>query len=904
MWLSTLHFFNDGFLAALPLMLPSIMNDIPLTMGMVGILGSILSFSGIVLAIPAGALSSRLGALKVLSIASLCYAGGFLLISSANGITMVFFAFLVSSLAFGVFHPVAFSAVAKGSKSGKLGKNLGGFAATGDMGRILFASLVTLMISLTSWRLTSFLYGAVSLVLFFLCFFLMRKKVVMAKQSSKKKSAKKLDYSLFKKKPYLLANLSSLLDSFANASLFIYIPFLLSFRGIEPAFLGIFTSIYFVGNLSGKVFMGNLSDKAGHERLFILSESCIFLSLVLLSFASNAILLAPIAYLLGFFSKGTVPITSAMVAKSVSKDEYESAYSLNSFSTSVANTISPLFFGVLSSLFGVQSVFLLAGAVALLSCVPAIFLRKAGMLENHSGKTLDLILADIACNSSRLDNYSWDAIDKALSNEIGKINDERLPDAVMSSSIRPAQHEKLALILPENYTPGTFFLSERLSQPSFISEKDNSPIYDWICSAVSNEVNRLRKAYPSIYELMKNKESNCKININDYVFDSLFMRLKNGKRLIEVVPNQIYQDVITKLISNFIYGDVNKYPYVEKDYNEKVEAISYAIADKIKGYPLFKLFSFSVSSGSLGVDMKSSASAASPIKRSLSNIIFYDAGFEETSTQREKRMFKQLSLMAARDFAINDWEDFSNDIVEAKQPVTLVWLHDDCAETIFDLLFIQELLSHNENVSVISIPRSGKHGIRFGNDASSMDFLRHLGMATFSKLKAFYEIKRYSFSEDGPCWGAVYPPHFSNEMVSILTKCDAVVVKGSRSYELMQNVGLNAYFASMVCREFSESIFDVEAESGLSIFVHQLPFLPSFQGFKKRGERTRIISGDKKLMLCTMTTKEYRQAIQSNQYKKIVSRFETQEEANKWIVKSANMKGLSIDKIIWDDNTL
>ena len=68
MLLPILHLFNDGYLAAMPLILPFASEEFALSLGVVGLLGSLLSFSGIILAIPAGVTASKFGALRLLSI--------------------------------------------------------------------------------------------------------------------------------------------------------------------------------------------------------------------------------------------------------------------------------------------------------------------------------------------------------------------------------------------------------------------------------------------------------------------------------------------------------------------------------------------------------------------------------------------------------------------------------------------------------------------------------------------------------------------------------------------------------------------------------------------------------------------------------------------------------------------
>lgn len=375
MLLPILHLFNDGYLAAMPLILPFASEEFGLSLGIVGMLGSLLSFAGIILALPAGMAATRFGAVRILSTAVLCYGAGFLLLGFSGGLASVFLSFLLGSIAFGIFHPVAFSAVAKAASGADLGKDMGIFAATGDIGKITLAAAVTFIIGFTSWRFTASLYGAVALVLFFVCILLSFRKGERPEAGSAS-GRRKMDFRILKGRRFALSNMSSLIDSFANASLFIFIPFLLTFRGIDVSFIGLFTSVFFVGNLLGKVIMGRLTDRIGKERLFICCEICIFISLAVLALTPSLTVISVLAIILGFFTKGTVPITSTMIAESVSKNDFEAAYSINSLSTSIANTVAPLFFGVLADFLGVQAIFFACGIAALCSAVPALMIIR------------------------------------------------------------------------------------------------------------------------------------------------------------------------------------------------------------------------------------------------------------------------------------------------------------------------------------------------------------------------------------------------------------------------------------------------------------------------------------------------------------------------------------------------
>lgn len=240
--LPMLHLFNDGYLAAMPLFLPFLTEMFGITLGQVGFLGSLLNFSGIFLALPAGLAAARYGATKILNYAVLLLCLAFLVLGFSSGFPVIVCAFVLASVAFGIFHPIAFAAVARQGQDGSLGRRLGTFAATGDIGRIGFAATVTLLIAYSSWRTVSFLYAAMAAIVFSVCLAARRcTRGTVAGMEGKKRT---LDMSLFRNHRFLLSTVASVMDSFANSSLFIFLPFLLTYRGIDVALMGAFTGVF------------------------------------------------------------------------------------------------------------------------------------------------------------------------------------------------------------------------------------------------------------------------------------------------------------------------------------------------------------------------------------------------------------------------------------------------------------------------------------------------------------------------------------------------------------------------------------------------------------------------------------------------------------------------------------
>ncbi|MBO7516417.1 MAG: MFS transporter, partial [Spirochaetia bacterium] len=244
--LSALHMVNDGYQACLPLFLPFITQDISITLSQAGFLGGILHFSGVVLAFPAAFLGTYLGSFHTLGYAALFIFASYILMFMAKSYAWVLLAFLVGSLGFGVFHPVAFAAVAKTSQT-KLGTQMGNFTANGDIGRIALSALLTFMIAKLSWGTTAFIYAFLPLAAGLAVLLPGRYRNEVAQFGPEEK---KEHHSVFVRPTNRLVILFSaiFLDAFSVASLFLFLPFLFQAKGFDTAIIGSLTGVFFIGN--------------------------------------------------------------------------------------------------------------------------------------------------------------------------------------------------------------------------------------------------------------------------------------------------------------------------------------------------------------------------------------------------------------------------------------------------------------------------------------------------------------------------------------------------------------------------------------------------------------------------------------------------------------------------------
>jgi predicted MFS family arabinose efflux permease len=287
-------------------------------------------------------------------------------------------AFSLSGVGLGLFHPIAFALIARWSPREKRGRMIGNFTAIGDVGRIGISAGLSFIAVGIGWQKTALIYGAVAIMIaFFYYRSLFAQDDAMAKTTTKGGVQLSLG-QILRNKRYILAMFAGGLDSFASASLYVFLPFLLLKRGIDPALLGTFTAAFFVGNFFGKTALGRFVDKFGNAQVFIVAEILMAGFIFFLANSTAAYIIVFCSIALGMFAKGTVPVIQTMVSESVEHHgNFEKAFGMGSFVTSMAVTAAPVVLGFVSDRLGIVSAFNLMASIALMAIIPAVWYRLA-----------------------------------------------------------------------------------------------------------------------------------------------------------------------------------------------------------------------------------------------------------------------------------------------------------------------------------------------------------------------------------------------------------------------------------------------------------------------------------------------------------------------------------------------
>jgi len=300
---------------------------------------------------------------------------GFAFIAFSNNYLLLIISFIIAAIGFGFFHPISFSLVTRIAKN-NLGKAMGDFTAMGDIGRLFLTTILTFTIIYFGWKKIALSFGIIPLIIIFILILLRKKtkeKVIINKVNVNTRFIE-----IIKNNKFIYALLTNFFDNFASSSLFIFLPFLLIAKNIDPKTLGFFTSAFIIGNFLGKSILGRLSDKFKNTKVFIVAEFFMVFFIILLANSSSLYLIIFISIILGMLTKGTVPVRSTMISESNQKHgDYDKAFAVSTFISEIANTLSPIILGKIADLYGVVNSFNFAALIAFLAIIPAFLFQSA-----------------------------------------------------------------------------------------------------------------------------------------------------------------------------------------------------------------------------------------------------------------------------------------------------------------------------------------------------------------------------------------------------------------------------------------------------------------------------------------------------------------------------------------------
>lgn len=376
-----LHFLNDGVRTAIITLLPFMAKDISLSLAQVGFLGSSQSLIGALIALPTGFIMGRFGRFRILFLLLLIYSLGAIGIALSYTLPVLLCAFYFGALGFGMFHTVGFALTAKNSDSSNIGNTMGNFTSIGEIGRVTIPPFALFTTSIIGWRMAIGVLGIGGVLLFFVLQLLKPQKESNQAHSQETPQTHK-DFVkdiiiIFKQKSARAVTIAAIIDGLASSPIYVYLPFLLVSYGLTAGTLSIAMGGFFIGSLIGKSLLGRAVHFLGNKKIFIISEICMALSLIVIAQTTQYFFLLLFALLLGMFTKGTSPVVQTMFSALSDKEHYHKVFAVSELAIGLSAVVTIIMMGAIADKAGLKMIFYLSACLATCATVPIYPLSKS-----------------------------------------------------------------------------------------------------------------------------------------------------------------------------------------------------------------------------------------------------------------------------------------------------------------------------------------------------------------------------------------------------------------------------------------------------------------------------------------------------------------------------------------------
>ena len=388
---NTFHIIIDGLFASVPILLSFMIISFGSSEKAAGIIISLAIMVSTLTGLSTKFFSQKFGSLRTLIMITLLYGFGFFITTFAPNIYFAGFCFITAIAGYGLFHNVAFSYLTSNSGRQSLGKVMGDFTAIGDIGRIPFVSFAGFiaafsMLGFSGWRIVCFTYG-LGVLLFsgyiFVSSCYKKEKIDQKKSPTAAPTSHFPSFSLLRNPQYVLPISANVLDAIASDQIFIFLPFLLFAKGIDPRIIGSFALAFTLGCFLGKVACGRMVDTFGTRKVFAISEVMMAILLVILVIGQQLYIIVGASLLLGIVTKGTVPVVQTIITEPIrKKHNYDDIFAISNFCRGTTNMITSLLFGFIASSFGVTWIYDIMAIIAVCAVIPVLMMAKIRKTAN------------------------------------------------------------------------------------------------------------------------------------------------------------------------------------------------------------------------------------------------------------------------------------------------------------------------------------------------------------------------------------------------------------------------------------------------------------------------------------------------------------------------------------------
>lgn len=339
------------------------------------VLGAILSAQyllPLLLAIPLGGVVSRYGGRATLIAGGICMVAGLLSMHLWYGYAGLVFGQLLVGLAHLQMVLSAQTIISDLGSGPRLEKYFGWYSTWLSAGQVVGPLLAGALLASTAGRRSIFLVMAGMAILAALAGLRLTGTARQRVAVDRRKSGFRGQWALMRVNVGVqLSVLVTILGMFGLGVYGSYLPVYLESLAITPVIIGVLVSLRSAVSMLIRPFMAQMIRMAGgRENAVLLSLGGVAVSIGLLGFFEQTVMLAVLAILMGIGSGLTQPLSMVILAESVDRAQRSGALGMRLMANRAVHFVAPLFFGALLELGGFVLAFGLSGLLIAAAVVP------------------------------------------------------------------------------------------------------------------------------------------------------------------------------------------------------------------------------------------------------------------------------------------------------------------------------------------------------------------------------------------------------------------------------------------------------------------------------------------------------------------------------------------------------
>ena len=360
--------------------MPILSQTLGLNYGQVGLFKGLKSLAQGLLEVSSGVASELFGE-RWLLVFGLALAGtGYLLLSLANGASLVLVCLLIVGVGVAFQHAPSSALVSWAFAAGGRRGALGLYNSSGDAGKLIFTACFSLAMGAgLAWQMVTFAFGMTAVAVSLAVFVMLKASTIGEPQSVNDEGESvaveaAIGWGILDSRGFSSLLAVVFLDSMVQAGALTFIAFLMLAKGV-PLYIATLAAVcLLIGGMCGKAACGFLAERIGVRTAFALVQGLTAIGIVAVVVAPSglAYVLLP---LLGIVLQGSTSITYGIVDDFIHRSRTSRGYALVYASSSFASVAGPLGLGLIADRYGIATTMLMMAVVAIVAIPPCWLLR-------------------------------------------------------------------------------------------------------------------------------------------------------------------------------------------------------------------------------------------------------------------------------------------------------------------------------------------------------------------------------------------------------------------------------------------------------------------------------------------------------------------------------------------------